>query len=51
MTLLEAGDIDFLFNEYRHGETEGQVICSKFGYLESDRVAFQLKDGLSSTGP
>lgn len=51
MTLLEAGDIGFSFNECEHGETEGRVICPKFGYLESDRVAFQLKDRLSSTDP
>lgn len=51
MTLLEAGDIGFSWNECEHGETEGRVICPKLGYLESDRVAFQLKDGLSSLDP
>lgn len=51
MTLLVAGDTGFLFNECEHGETEGRVICPKFGCLESDRVAFQLNDGLLSTGP
>lgn len=47
----EAGDSGFLFNGCGNGETEGRVICPKSGYLENDIVAFQLKDGHSSTGP